>query len=151
MLWRFRRKEKPIIKKVSVQGIEMPIAVRAAKPTLRRKKVLFVCSAGSSTSPDGQCLFAEVAGKEPLNAHLLLDHTGYVLTEFRSKLAKSDFVVPMGPPASAAIEKALKGLSKKPCVVDVGFQTNSDSLDKSYYIAIRESMRRKLEKKEKKK
>jgi hypothetical protein len=83
------------------------------------KRVLFVCIANTGASHAGMGHFKEAMAGEKLNVRIEMDTAGTCYIEdLRAKLSKADFVIPMSPYLVPKIRAAMKGLEKKPRILD---------------------------------
>ena len=135
----------------ATRDLRLSNIVRPRKPTAVKKRVLFVCRGGIESSFSGLNRFKELAKKAPVDATLVLDYTGWQLSNsFTRNILRADFVVPMVPGARIRIEKVVATTRFKPLIVDPGFKVIHDQGDLNKYRQILEEIRASLEKKEKK-
>jgi len=86
------------------------------------KHVLFVCRAGFDSSKNALHLFKKASEKMQFSVAICTDNVGTESSDFKKKLLKADFVVPMSSALVPFIKSSMKGVKKKPRIIDPLFK-----------------------------
>lgn len=122
--------------------------LKAAKPTRKKKRLLFICEHGFGASTAVRHFFQEKAIKRPFNASLIVYQTGrhvYSLPELAELVSAFDFVVPLTHNTANFLAEAIQEAKRKPTVVNPLGHYNC--LNQAEFVA--KKIREELEKEEK--
>lgn len=114
--------------------------IMADRFTHKSKRILFVCAGGTGISRSAMDHFRKVAERKKRSVTYQRDFTGIHAPEFREKLAKADYVVPMLAGFVPGIRESVGTLERKPTVIDAKFETHADVSDAKRFERIFEDI-----------
>lgn len=109
-----------LLSEINPEG-KLLMFIKAAKPTRKKKRLLFICVHGIGSSNIVRAFFQAKALENPLNANLVVHSAGlsnYSPSELALLVNEFDFIVPLTNGIANHVAKAIEETEHKPTVIN---------------------------------